>query len=566
MSNAILDRQLFHGISQRRPWFSRTLATGLAIASQLAALLIVGATASAQSNERLTFIQPPPDPCFSNQIQLNPQPWPSQNLTVMSEPARLFEAGPSSNPGDKLRRHRVSDRPLVLIVDGNGFGLSDYDDLAGYLAEKGFNVVVIDRPQDSGPNPVQQSLSAIAAAFALLGLPADAPVGLIGHSFGGDVVIGATTENNTNPGGFNIQSVVLLAPKVDDGDSTLLGPEQVPALLAVYGSQDNDVGGLDEQLTDAFSAYDRSGDEGSTTCHNQNPLTCAYKPQMHRSMVYIHGADHAGLVNQTPSCSSFGGSSTCDPFNNYLARSDQFCIAKGYTLAMLEWTLDDNDSWKSMVHGKHVPQSIQNMTTAAADELGNPAGSPPRMAQQVSPKKRSMIENFEDLGWNIATQTPNVLLQLATEGQFAGGGLNIRHASKFGLLAWPEHDEWQLIGFAVPFLKSDVTGFTHLAVRLGQLAGVGDPELANSPNSYPSVLIGLHDGASTNWEWSHSHGDILPADQRPNGQHQSVMSTLKIPLTAFHSIDKSAIEAVYLAFPAGTQGTLLIDSLEWFKE
>lgn len=144
--------------------------------------------------------------------------------------------------------------------------------------------------------------------------------------------------------------------------------------------------------------------------------------------------------------------------------------------------------------------------------------------------------------------------------------LNIRHATKLGLLAWPEHDNWQLIGFDVPFSRRNVSTFSHLAVRLGQLAGVGDPTLSNPPNSYPSVLVGLHDGSPTNWEWSHSHGEILPADQRPNGQHQSVMNTLKIPLTAFHSIDKSDIRAVYLAFPAGTKGTLLMDGLEWFRE
>ena len=506
-------------------------------------MLMIGSSAIAQPRVGMAFQQPPPDPCLSNQIQLNPQPWPSQNLTVIGEPARIFEAGPSSNPGDSPTRHRVSDRPLVLIVDGNGFGLSDYNDLAGYLAYKGFNVVVIDRPSLGVPNPVQQSLAAIAAAFASLGLPADAPVGLVGHSVGGNVVIDTIVENHADPAGYHIESVVL---------------------LAVYGSQDNDVAGLGDPLTDAFAAYDRSGNESSSTCHN---LGCPYQPQMHRSMVYIHGADHAGLVNQGPTCTlSPGGTSTCDPFNNYLARSDQYCIAKAYTLAMLEWTLDDNATWKSMVHGKHVPSSIQGMTTAEPDELGNPAGSPLRMGLQVSPKLRSVIENFEDGGWNIDAQTPNVFLQLVTEGEFAGGDLNVRHASKLGLLGWSEEDNWQLIGFGVPPARSNVTGFTHLAVRLGQLAGVNDPTVANPPNSYPSLLIGLNDGASTNWEWSHSHGDILPADQRPNGQHQSVMNTLKIRLTDFYGIDKTNIQTVLFAFPAGTQGTLLVDSLEWFKE
>jgi hypothetical protein len=44
------------------------------------------------------------------------------------------------------------------------------------------------------------------------------------------------------------------------------------------------------------------------------------------------------------------------------------------------------------------------------------------------------------------------------------------------------------------------------------------------------------------------------------------MSTVKIPLSAFIGLNKGAVEAVLLAFPAGTQGTLLVDSVEWFKE
>lgn len=503
----------------------------------------------------------PPDPCVSTQLQINPAPWPSQNLVVLGQAVRLFEAGPSSNPGEAPRRHAVSQRPLILIVDGNGFNLSDYNDLAAYLAAKGFNVVVIDRPSDGGPNPVDFALAAIEAAFTELGLPAAAPVGVIGHSVGGDIALDTIVENHANAGGYNIQAAVLLAPKVNDGVDQLIGAAELPALLTVYGSQDNDVGGLGDDLSDGFAAYDRAGTEASTTCHQ--PL-CLFQAQMHRTMVYIHGADHAGLVNQDPGPASFGD--PWDPFNNYLSRSNQFCVAKAYTLALFEWTLDANASFKSMLHGRHVPASIQGMKTAAADELGNPAGSPLRVALQVSPKKRSVIENFEDGAWSSVHQTPNVFMQLVTEGEFAGGSLNVRHATALALVGWPEDDEWQLAGLAVPAGRRNVTGFTHVAVRLGQLAGVSDPTVANPSNSAQSVMIGLSDGSSSSWRWSHEYAAIHQPDRRPNGQHQSVMGTVVIPLSAFSGINKAAISAVVLAFPPGSQGTLLIDSVEWFKE
>ena len=42
--------------------------------------------------------------------------------------------------------------------------------------------------------------------------------------------------------------------------------------------------------------------------------------------------------------------------------------------------------------------------------------------------------------------------------------------------------------------------------------------------------------------------------------------TVAVPLSAYSGIDKTGIETVYLAFPAGSKGTLLIDNLEWFRE
>lgn len=504
------------------------------------------------------FIPPPPDPCVSTQLQLNPQPWPSQNLTVLGESARLFEAGP--DPAANGTPHDASLRPLVLVIDGNGFNLGDYDDMAEYLARKGFNVVVLDRPT-SGPDPVDLALATLGEAFSMLGLPAHAPVGVIGHSMGGDIALDLVVENHANADSYNIEVAVLLAPKVSSGTATLVTASQLPALLVVYGSQDNDVGGLSTALTDGFAAYDRSGSEDGTTCHTQ---FCIFTSQMHRLMVYIHGADHSGLINETPVAPLFGND--WDPFNNYLSRSNQFCVAKAYTLAMLEWTLDDNGVWKNMVHGKHVPASIQAMTTASADELGNPAGSSVRVGLQVSPRKRSVIENFEDGAWSVVNKTPHVAIELVDEGDLAGSDQNVRHASMLGKIAWPAQNSAQLIGFSVPASQRDLTLFSHLALRLGQLADVADAAVANPPNSSPSLQIGLSDGASTRWVWTDPYGTILPADKRPNGQYQSAMSTIYVPLSAFSGLNKSKVQKVIIAFPAGTKGTLLVDNLEWVKE
>lgn len=547
--------------SASRPVFKNSLVRfHLAVLPFLGSLLLAGSAWA--YNREPVFIGPPPDPCFAATAQFNQDPWPSETITVLGEFVDLYPAGPESD-GPLIK---FPTRPLALIIDGNGFNDSDYINLASYLADSAFNVVVVDRPANNGPNPVDLVFGALEAAFDAFELPTDTPVALIGHSYGGMVAINTILENVAFKTSYAIDSLVLLAPKVTNGTDTLLTGDDTLAVLAVYGSQDNDVNGIDENLIDAFAAYDRLGSEANTLC----PGSTCTSPQMHKTMVYIHGADHAGLIGETPKCTITPmGISSCDPHTTYIYKGDQFCITKAYTRAMLEWTLDGDNSWKSMLMGNYVPLSIYNIVSSAADELGNPGGTPLRMALQVSPAERREIENFEDATWSILHQTANVSFQLATEGQYAGSAYNIRHTTKLGLLGWPTHDTWQYIAFNVPALSQDATAFTHLSVRFGQLAGVNDSEIANPPNSFAKVLIGLRDEIephSPDWEWSHNHVDIPPADLKPDNNSQSVMNTVKIPLTAFNKVDQTQISAVYFAFPAGSQGTLLIDSIEWTRE
>jgi hypothetical protein len=118
----------------------------------------------------------------------------------------------------------------------------------------------------------------------------------------------------------------------------------------------------------------------------------------------------------------------------------------------------------------------------------------------------------------------------------------------------------------VPFAKRNVTLFSHVAVRVGQLGHGPTADYSNPPNESQSVMIGLSDGSTTRWRWSHDYVTIPQNDRRPNDGMHNVMNTIAVPLAAYSGLNKSAIEAVYLAFPAGSKGTLLIDSVEWFRE
>lgn len=493
----------------------------------------------------------PPDPCNSGQIQIGWEP------VVVDLEAAGGEVQLYSDPGAPSARPGMRGKPLAVIVNGNSYDLADYEDLASFLVRRGFYVAVAERP-GGGLDPVDFVLEAIAVALDEIGQTAAAtPVGLVGHSVGGAVAINAAARNEEEGLGYDIQAVVGLAPQVGSVE-THLEVEHSPAFLAIYGSQDQDVDGLTNKANDAFAAYDLAGTESSTTCHGAG--FCLVTTGLDRTMIFVHGADHSGLVNRS---ASSGYYPCAFPYNNYLAKADQFCIAKGYTEAFLRWTLADDALYRDMVRGRWKPASIAAIDTAAADELGNPAGTPLRMRFQSSPARRSVIENLEDGAWTVASATPDVVAQLFEAGDNIDGSANVRHQTKYLALGWPEDDTWQLIGFTVPASKRNTTGFSHVALRAGQLRSVPPANMENPANQSQSVMIGLHDGTHTSWKWL---APIPPNDERPDGQTHSVMSTFAVALSNFSGIDKTRIEAVYLAFPGGTQGTLIVDSFEWFKD
>lgn len=530
----------------------RRRPSALVAAASLVFALTAGAAAAQLGSQTTVGLAPvPPDPCWSNTISLGWEPV-VVPLEALGGDVELYH-----DPGAPSARAGMRGKPLALIVNGNGYGLDDYEDLASFLARRGFFAAVAHRP-DGGIDPTEFVLAALDVVLDEVGQSAaTTPIGLIGHSVGGGVVIDTAVRNHDDALGFDVEAVVGLAPQVGFV-GTYLDVEHAPAFLLIYGSQDQDVDGLSEDPSDAFAAYDLSGTESSTTCHGAG--FCLLTPGLDRTMIFVHGADHSGLINQSPACGLFG----CEtPFNNYLATADQFCITKGYTEAFLRWTLADDPLYHNMVRGRWRPASIQNIVTADADELGNPAGIPLRMRFQVSPAKRSVIENLQDGAWTVASATPAVATQLFDSGELIGGSANVRHLTKWLAVGWPEDLTWQLIGFQVPAGRRNVTTFSHVALRAGQLSALPSPEVANPANTSQSVMLGLHDGQITSWRWL---DPIPPNDERPGGATHSVMSTFAVPLSSFSNVDKTRIEAVYLAFPGDTKGTLMIDSLEWFRD
>lgn len=520
----------------------------------LVATLLAGLTLSlvlATGGFGIAQLQIPPDPCvvsflsFFTLEQIN-LPAPGNGLRIIV----------SNNVLSQL----PNNAHVVLIVNGNGFDKEDYQDLATFLARNGFIAVIAQR---EGFNQSEVFvIEALEATFAELGLKANTPVALVGHSVGGDVVVDAAIHNYDTAAGFNIQAVVGLAPNVsiveDQMEDHLTG-DHTPAYLLIYGSQDEDVEGDGPTPHEAFASYDSAGTENSTTCNS--PPCLQLQPPFERTMIYIHGAGHGGLIRGVGSQQGAN-----EPISAYLEPLDQLCITKGYINAFLRWKLRDEIIHKRTVRGDYRPPSIASITTSGEDYKGNPAGSPLRLFFQVSPMQRRAIENFEDGEFDLFAVSPEVVHQVAEAGDFAGSPHYVRHQTNFLIVGWPDQAQNQWIGFNVPPNARNTTHFSHLGLRLGQFKNPDD-NYANPINADQTLQICLFDDSHASCQWSNVWGAIPPNDPQPDGVAHSVMNTIPIRLSAFQGIDRANVEAVLLFIPADApSGTIMVDSLEWFRD
>ncbi len=271
-----------------------------------------------QLGGELQFIPTPEDPCRPLVVPIFGWQPEVDHINVSGGGIDIYRIASVPSPVAEKRA-----RPLVLIVNGNGFDLGDYDLLATHLASKGFLVAVAKRPV--GENPESFTLDAAQAILGHTEQFDSTRIALVGHSVGGNVAVKAAMLNKKEGIGLNIDAVVGIAPVANVTD-TPLTIEHVPAYLLIYGSQDQDVDGLSNVANDAFAAFDIAGTESSTTCATDS--VCTATPNLDKTMVYVHGATHGGLINKLALCQV----GTCtDDFNEFLAPVDQFCVTKGYT-------------------------------------------------------------------------------------------------------------------------------------------------------------------------------------------------------------------------------------------
>ena len=454
--------------------------------------------------------------------------------------------------------------PIVFITNGNGYSAygnnHSYDKLAKHLAGNGFLVITAQRPSNS-TDKEQFTDRVIKKVIANFQLKSYSPVGLIGHSVGGDVVINAAKYNHTQSSKLNIQALMTIAPNTYITHYNRLNASHTPAYFTIYGSQDHDMSGSTSTLRESFATFNWAGTEYTT--YNQAGATASTN-RMDKHMIFVHGADHGGLIG------SIHYDSATNVNDDYISTPNQFCITKGYANAFMRWKLNNQTLYQSYMLGNIVPKSIADMVSYRSDFKGNPAGTKLRMKFQSSVMYRHSIENFEDNDYDVYYKTANVHLTKIDQKQHSAYPHYIRDFTNSLLIRWKSYSQYQYAAFALNYFDKFSSNYNYLSIRIGQLwnenlyhENTSNNQYSNGINQSKTLYVGLKD-KNNHFVWKEV--TIQPNDKRKNASYnvgKTELETIRLPLSGFNNLDRNNLVAVYLAFKPNTEGSIVIDNIEW---
>lgn len=472
----------------------------------------------------------------------------------------------------------ASNRPVILLFNGAGYGYFDYDYIANHMAGLGFMVVVVASDE---PSPTIHCTSNSALCIedrARKGLTylrylqlfwqyrtyADfSNLIMMGHSRGGEAAIEAASIIRWedpwlgNPG---VRAVIALAP-TDVGDGFVnrrrLSGEESPNFLLLYGSRDEQIPGYPHSAfppisppQTAFALYDRAGTEASL--EGNAPQA---ENSIEKSMHFIWYANHEHFSDKTR---------PDDGCNPQLMKETQHITTKGLVNAYLFWKIWGVEGYKAYFDGRYDwlwwTATMQQFSTGAW-------GS------------RRVIDNFQNdiLGDNTMGGSLTVhgdLNALISDNWVTSANNTQRmvHGREDGLRLRVESgtpSPSNILQWTIPNLHQDVSDFTHLSLRIG--LGLDDKgqsrvsfRLKNSswsPILSSASYVGLpeieaHDG---NFTLGCPISSIID-------QAIVSMRTIRIPLKDFN-IDPHKVSHLQIRFDdADTEDRIFfIDNLEFTK-
>lgn len=431
--------------------------------------------------------------------------------------------------------------PLIVIVHGNGHDYIAYDFLLSHFARNGFIAVSIDCKYLSGMSLVH-GMSGLGRAEALFkhlevinarfGATVQNNIGIMGHSRGGEAVLKAARINQQSALGHNLNAIMSLAPTDQYGSEVLAGAWSKPYFV-LYGSRDGDINGgiwtpgYTVPQT-GFALWDRAAGSEKT-------------------MAFVYLATHNGFVTTNSDSADAG----------LLTPAVQKSITMAYMNAYFRMRLKNEAQWVGMFTGEWKPGSV-SATTA-------------QMFTQYQATGTRVVDNFEGpVNWQVSTINDTVasvsLPVNPDEGKLRTLDTHSPHDSKGLKVRWDNNTDG--LEFSIPAGQRDVSGFTHVSIRISQKDG----SAFNPANLDQNLRIALKDGANNERAVRASAFFRIPyPEQRPSANlRKSAMVSVRIPLKSYTivcagqvQVDLTNVVLLSLKFSEMAQGEIDIDTIEF---
>ena len=512
-----------------------------------AALLATALLAPAASADPVKIVDPWPQACPRNVL-----PTPTTHLEVPTSGRALDLHYTASG---------LASKQIAILVNGNSYWTDHYEALAGHLAQHDFITAIALRPNNGNGGDGAYVLDVIDEILGTLAIdPNDdeLAIALIGHSRGGLLTAEAVNLNLAIPDRMPIQALVALSPVT--GTESWINAWEMPPYLGFYGTQDEDVDGFDNTANEAFKGYDQVGTESSTTCNS--PPCVLVHPTVDKTLIQIYGADHSGLIGLDSHAKAIEAG--LDTELDYLTPYDTLCLVKAYTTAFLRWKMRGENYFKCMVRDDWRPFAFSGIDNAEPDGFANPPGTAARWLFQISPEHRKVIQSFH-AGDASPTHSPQVAVQHVPAGNLSAGPTFLRHHTGAVAVGWPQVGALQYVRWNVPAGSDVGSTYSHFSIRLGQVEGA-PAAMSNTPGQDKTVYLGLED--------IHGNTDLITLeapyqDRYVDGSDRTrtVMTTFRVPVASIDiDFDLDNLHRVWLIFPSYTQGTVLVDSIEWHRD
>lgn len=415
-------------------------------------------------------------------------------------------------------------KPLVVMINGNGYGYADYDYLLQHLVANGFIAVSIHRSAlEDGDSLVLAGEVRTILEDYVLGTSAVAghvdpeALGLVGHSYGGNAVRVLAQQLASDPL-FAVKAVVTLA---QNGEDTLfLDGTMTRGYLGLHGTNDSD-----RAPWETYRHFDKAGAQASQLDPAANPAVLS------KAMKLLVGAAHGDFADHDPAAAPT------------LLGDEVRDATKGYVRSFLQLHLQGSSAtYDDLIRGDGLPPGWEGQQTFSQYRHGG---------------QRRTIDNFED-----GELSNNSFLLPTISNASVAQVLSLvpsdvtPHAHETGALELNIGADGQYVRSFVPSgAKRNASLFRWLSLRIGQTSGVAAED----------VFVRVMNGGV----WSDppvrltDHG-VIPGTKLmlPGPMPVHHMGTVRIPLSEFDGCNN--VSLVELSFSGDAVGaSFLVDDVEF---